>query len=83
MGIITKRGNRFKVSVRRKGYRAIYETFDKISDARSLSYKIFKTFLPSTKLWPRSCLNKNILSSYIRGQCEFISIFLYFWFGSS
>ena len=80
MGTIVRQSGKYKAVVRRKGHRHIYEIFDKISDAPSLSYKIF---LPPTKLWTISCLNKNILSSYIRVQCEFIFIFLYFWFGSS
>ena len=40
MGTITRRRGRFKVSVRRKGHRAIYETFDKISVARSFINKV-------------------------------------------
>ena len=38
MKSLTKCRGRRKASVRRKGHRAIYATFDKISDARSLSY---------------------------------------------
>ena len=40
MGTLTKRGSKFKVSIRRKGHRAIYETFDKKSDALSYIAKI-------------------------------------------
>ena len=40
MATIRKRRGRWNVSVRRKGHRAIYETFDKISDARSFVNKV-------------------------------------------
>ena len=41
MASLTKYRGRWKVSVRRKGHRGIYETFDKISDARSFINKVF------------------------------------------
>ncbi len=39
MGTIRKQRERWSVSVRRKGHRPIYETFDKISDARGFINK--------------------------------------------
>ena len=47
MGTIVKQSGKYKAVVHRKGHRHIYEIFDKISDAPSLSYKIF---LPPAKL---------------------------------
>jgi len=40
MASLTKYRGRWKASVRRKGHRPIYETFDKISDARSFINKV-------------------------------------------
>ena len=40
MATIRKRRGRWNVSVRRKGHRAIYETFDKKSDAQSFINKV-------------------------------------------
>ena len=47
MGTIVRQSGKYKAVVRRKGHGHIYEIFDKLSDARSLSYKIF---LPPAKL---------------------------------
>ena len=73
MASLTKYRGRWKVSVRRKGHRGIYETFDKISDARSLSYKIF---LPPTKLCPRSCQIKTFCLPILGFN---VNLFLYFY----
>ena len=50
MASLKRRKGRWAVQIRRRGHRPIYETFDKISDARSLSYKIIKISVPPTKL---------------------------------
>ena len=40
MTSLTKYRGRWKASIRRKGRRPIYETFDKLSDARSFINKV-------------------------------------------
>ena len=40
MASLTKYRGRWKASIRRKGHRPIYETFDKISDAHSFINKV-------------------------------------------
>ena len=50
MGTIVRQSGKYKAVVRRKGHGHIYEIFDKLSDARSLSYKIIKIFLLPVKL---------------------------------
>ena len=40
MATLTKYRGRWSVKIRRKSHRGIYETFDKISDARSFINKV-------------------------------------------
>ena len=68
MASLTKYRGRWKVSVRRKGHRGIYETFDKISDARSFINKVeseiqqkkFKDISEATNTSLRTVLHRYI-----------------------
>ena len=81
MATLTKYRGRWSVKIRRKGHRGIYETFDKLSDARSFINKVesdiqLKTTDASCSKFLKPCRLLRVIQPLVSG-CLVNSAYLF------